>query len=75
MERFNLRNLNDVEVKDDSVDISSSYESILENMNCVSTQSQGYCELKQHKPRFDEGCSKLWDQKNQAKLQLFKNTN
>jgi hypothetical protein len=29
----------------------------------------GYYELKKHKPWFDEGCSKLLDQRKQAKLQ------
>jgi hypothetical protein len=32
-------------------------------------QSLGYCELKKHKPRFDEACSKLLDLRKQAKLQ------
>jgi hypothetical protein len=31
--------------------------------------SLGYFELKNHKPWFDEGCSKLLDQRKQAKLQ------
>jgi hypothetical protein len=32
-------------------------------------KSLGYHELKKHKPWFDEGCSKLLDQRQQAKLQ------
>jgi hypothetical protein len=32
-------------------------------------ESLGYYELKQRKPWFDEGCSKLLDQRKQAKLQ------
>jgi hypothetical protein len=32
-------------------------------------ESVGYYGLKQHKPWFDEGCSKLLDQRKQAKLQ------
>jgi hypothetical protein len=29
----------------------------------------GYYELKKHKPWFDDGCSKLLDQRKQSKLQ------
>jgi hypothetical protein len=32
-------------------------------------ESLGYYELKQHKPYFDEGCSKLLDERKQVKLQ------
>jgi hypothetical protein len=32
-------------------------------------ESPGYYELKKNKPWFDEGCSKLLDQRKQAKLQ------
>jgi hypothetical protein len=31
--------------------------------------SLGYYELKEHKPLFNEGCTKLLDQRKQAKLQ------
>jgi hypothetical protein len=34
------------------------------------SQSLGYCELKKHKPWFDEACTKLYQRK-QAKLQLL----
>jgi hypothetical protein len=34
-----------------------------------SHESLGYYELKKHKPCFDERCSKLSDQRKQAKLQ------
>jgi hypothetical protein len=30
---------------------------------------RGYFEFKKHKPWFDEGCSKLLDQRKQGKLQ------
>jgi hypothetical protein len=43
------------------VEINSAWETIRENI--------GYFELKQHKPWFDEGCSKLLHQRKQAKLQ------
>jgi hypothetical protein len=32
-------------------------------------ESLGYYEVKKNKPRFDEGCSKLLDQRKQAKFQ------
>jgi hypothetical protein len=35
------------------------------------TESQGYSELKQHKPWFNEECLKLLEQRKQAKLQWF----
>jgi hypothetical protein len=35
----------------------------------------GYYELKQHKPWFDEGCSKLLDKREQAKLQWLQDPN
>jgi hypothetical protein len=38
-------------------------------------ESLGYYELKKHKPWFDEGCSKLLDQKKQVKLQWLQNPN
>jgi hypothetical protein len=34
-----------------------------------SKESIGYHQLKKHKPWFDEGCSKLLDQRKRAKLQ------
>jgi hypothetical protein len=38
-------------------------------------ESLGYYELKQHKPWYDEGCSKLLDQRKQAKLQWLQDPN
>jgi hypothetical protein len=38
----------------------------------LSLESLGYYELKQHKPWFDEGCSRLSDQRKQAKLQWLR---
>jgi hypothetical protein len=37
-------------------------------MKASATESLGYYELKQHKPWFDEECSKFLDQRKQAKL-------
>jgi hypothetical protein len=35
-------------------------------------EALGYYELKKHKPWFDDGCSKLLDQRKQVKLQWLK---
>jgi hypothetical protein len=42
---------------------------IRENIKMSAKESLGYCELKKHKPWFDEACSKLLDQRKEAKLQ------
>jgi hypothetical protein len=42
---------------------------IRESIKISVKDSLGYYELKQYKPWFDEGCSKLLDQRKQAKLQ------
>jgi hypothetical protein len=88
MDRFNLKNLNDVESKqqfrvevsnrfaaledlDTEVGINSAWETIRENIKISAIESLGYFELKKHKSWFDEGCSKLLNQRKQAKLQLL----
>jgi hypothetical protein len=38
-----------------------------------SKESLGYLELKKHMPLFDERCSKLLDQKKQARFQWLQN--
>jgi hypothetical protein len=85
MDRFNLKKLNEVEDKeefrvevsnrfaaledlDTEVEINSAWEMIRENIKMSSKESLGYCELK-HEPWFDEACSKLVDERKQAKLQ------
>jgi hypothetical protein len=82
MERFSLKKLNNVEGKekfcvevsnrfaaledlDTEVEINSAWETIGENIRISAKESLGYFELNW----FDEGCSKLLDQKKQAKLQ------
>jgi predicted metallo-beta-lactamase superfamily hydrolase len=45
----------------DDVDIRRAWERIRENMKPSNTESLGHYELKQHKPWFDEECSKLLD--------------
>jgi hypothetical protein len=52
---------------DTEVEINSAWETIRENINISAKESLGYFELKNHKPWFDEGCSKLLDQRKQAK--------
>jgi hypothetical protein len=42
---------------------------IIENIKISAKESLGQCELKKHKPWFDEAFSKLLDQRRQAKLQ------
>ncbi|PNF19991.1 hypothetical protein B7P43_G08653 [Cryptotermes secundus] len=51
------------------VDVNKSWETIRENIKMSAKESLGYYEPKKHKPWFDEGCSKLLDQRKQAKLQ------
>jgi hypothetical protein len=51
------------------LEINSAWETIRENIKISAKESSGYFELKKHKPWFDEGCSKLLDQRKQAKLQ------
>jgi hypothetical protein len=43
------------------------------NMKASATQSLDDYELKQHKPLFDEECSKLLDQRKWGKLQWLQN--
>jgi hypothetical protein len=54
---------------DTEVEINSAWETIRENINISAKESLGYFELKKHKPWFDKGCSKLLDQRKEAKLQ------
>jgi hypothetical protein len=54
---------------DTEVEINSAWETIRENINISAKQSLGYFEFKKHKSWLDEGCSKLLDQRKQAKLQ------
>jgi hypothetical protein len=54
---------------DAEVEINSAWEMIRENIKISAKESLGYCELKKHKPWFDEACSKLVDQTKHAKFQ------
>jgi hypothetical protein len=48
---------------DNDVDINRSSETIRKSIKISTKESLGYYKLKQHKPRFDEGCSELLDQR------------
>jgi hypothetical protein len=70
-EQFHVEVSNRFAVMEDldaEVEINSAWETIRENINISAKESLGYYELKKHKPWFDEGCSKLLDQRKQAKL-------
>jgi hypothetical protein len=86
LERFDLKRLNNVEVKekyqveisnrfaaleslDESFDINNACKIIRENMKTSAKENLGYQKLKQNKQRFEDECSKLIDQRRQAKLQ------
>ncbi|PNF26181.1 hypothetical protein B7P43_G04378 [Cryptotermes secundus] len=58
-----------LEILETELDVNRVWEAIRENVKMSAKESLGYCELKKHKPWFDEGCSKLLDQRKQAKLQ------
>jgi hypothetical protein len=55
------------------LDINNAWESIRENIMTSAKESLGYHWLKQNKPWFDDECSKLIDQRKQAKLQWLQN--
>jgi hypothetical protein len=68
MERFNLKKLNQVDDKEQfRVEASNMFAA--ENIKISAKEGLGYFELKGHEPWFEEGCSKLLDQRKQAKLQ------
>jgi hypothetical protein len=47
------------------VDVNKALETPRENINISAKESLGYYELKKNKPWFNEGCSKLLDQRKQ----------
>jgi hypothetical protein len=53
---------------DTEVEINSAWETIRENITFSAKESLGYCELRKHKPWFEEGCSRLLNQRKRAKL-------
>jgi hypothetical protein len=56
---------------DTEVGINIAWETMRENLKISAKESLGYYALRKHKPWFDEGCSKLLDQRKQAKLQCL----
>jgi hypothetical protein len=54
---------------DAEVEINTIWETTREIIKISVKESLGYYEPKQHKPWFDEGCSKLLNQRKEAKLQ------
>jgi hypothetical protein len=59
----------DLENLDDDGDINRAWDTIRENTKILAKESIRVCELKSHKPWFDEECLKLVDQRKWAKLQ------
>jgi hypothetical protein len=57
------------------VDVNKACETIRENIKITAKESLGYYELNKNKPWFTEGCSKLLDQRKQAKLQWSQDPN
>jgi lipoate-protein ligase A len=53
------------------VEINSAWETVRENIKISTKESVGYYELKKQKPWFSKRCSKLLDQRKQAKLLLL----
>jgi hypothetical protein len=51
------------------VEINSAWETIRDIINISAKESLGHFELKKHKPWFNKGCSKLLNQRKQAKQQ------
>jgi hypothetical protein len=51
------------------VEINSAWGEIKDNIKISAKESPCYYEGRKHKPYFDEGCSKLLDERKNAKLQ------
>jgi hypothetical protein len=58
-----------------SEDINRAWENIKESIKISAKESLGLYERKQHKPQFNEDCSKFLDQRKQAKMQWLQNPN
>jgi hypothetical protein len=54
---------------DAELEVNSGWETIRGNIKISAKESLGYFEFKKHTPWFDEGRSKILDQRKQAKLQ------
>jgi hypothetical protein len=62
-----------LESLDESFDINNAWENIRENIKTSAKDNLGYHRLKHNKQWFDEVCSKLIDQRKQAKLHWLQN--
>jgi hypothetical protein len=62
-----------LESLDGSFDINNACESIRKNIKTSTKDNLEYHGLKHNKPWFDDECSKLIDQRKQAKLQWLQN--
>jgi hypothetical protein len=60
---------------DESLEIDNAWESIRENIKTSATENLGYHSQKHNETRFYDECSKLIDQRKQAKLQWLQNPN
>jgi hypothetical protein len=60
---------------DVEVEINSAWETIREYIKISAKESLGYYEMKKHKQWLNEGCSKLLDERKQAKLQWLQDPN
>jgi hypothetical protein len=58
---------------DDNLDTNRAWENIRENIKISAKESLGHYELQQHKPWFDDECSKLIDRRKPIKLQWLQN--
>jgi uncharacterized phage infection (PIP) family protein YhgE len=56
------------------VEINIAWKRIRENINISAKETLSYYELRKHKPWLGEGCSKVLDQRKQAKLQWLQYT-
>jgi hypothetical protein len=54
--------------------MNNAWESIRENIKTSAKDNLGYHRPKHNKPWFEDGCSKLIDQRKQAKLQWLQNS-
>jgi hypothetical protein len=50
-----------LESLDAEININSDWETVRENIKISAKERLGYCELRMHKPWFNEGCSKLFE--------------
>jgi len=64
-----------LEKLNDSEDLNRAWENIKDNIKSSAIESICLYELKQHKPWFDEECSRLLDQRTQAKMQWLQDQN